>query len=103
MTGEAKRNCNHGEMLQAALETGRAFGGGWRKQENKLSLCLGIVGKQQLPYSKLNILLFFHTKNTPLLFQVVLGCVTVLNDSLQNCKIEFFMLCWYTMWLFLTW
>lgn len=103
MTSEAKRNYNNGGMLQAALKTGKAFGGGWRKQENKLSLCLGIVGKQQSPYSKLNILLFFHTKNTPPLLAAVLGLVTVSNDSLQNCKIEFFMLCWYTMWLFLKW
>lgn len=78
-------------MLQEALKTGRAFGGGWRKQENKLSLCLGIVGKQQLSYSKVNILVFLHIKNTPPLLAAVLGPLAVLHDSLQNCEIESFM------------
>lgn len=103
MTGEAKGNYNHGENLQEALKTGRAFGGRWRKQENKLNLCLGNVGKQRLSYSKVNILLFLHTKNTPPLLEAALGPSAVLHDSLQNCEIEFFMLCWYTMWLFLKW
>lgn len=102
MTDEAKAS-NHREMLEETLKTGRAFGGGWRKQENKLSLCLEIVGKQQLSYSKVNILLFLHTENTPPLLEAVLEPLAVLHDSLQNCEIEFSVPCWYTVWLFLNW
>lgn len=55
MTGYVKGNYTNGEMLQEALKTVRAFGGGLRKLENKLSLCLGIAGKQQLSSSNVNI------------------------------------------------
>lgn len=88
MTSEAKGNYNNGEKLQEALKTGRTFGGGWRKQENKLSLCLGIVGKQQLSYSKANILLFLHTKNTPTLLEAALRPLAVLHDSCKTARLS---------------
>lgn len=54
MTSFIKGNYTNGDMLQEALKTGRAFEGGWRKLENKLSVCLGVAGKQ-LSYSNVNI------------------------------------------------
>lgn len=55
MTCYVKGNYTKGEKLQEALKTVRAFEGGLRKLENKLSLCLGIAGKQQLSSSNVNI------------------------------------------------
>lgn len=55
MTSFVKGNYTNRDMLQEALKTGRAFEGGWRKLENKLSVCLGVAGKQQLSYSNVNI------------------------------------------------
>lgn len=77
MTGEEKGNDNDGGILQEALKTGRAFGGRWRKWDNELSLCLGIVGKQQFAYLKVNVLLLIHTKNTSPSFETVLEPLAV--------------------------
>jgi len=56
---------------------------------------LGNVGKQRLSCSKVNISLFFHTKNTPPLLETVSGPLAVLHDSLQNCETGLFMLIYY--------
>lgn len=100
MTDYVKGNCTNGEMLQEALKTGRAFGGGWRKLENKLGLCLGIAGKQQFSHSNVNIFFIIARMHH---LEALLGYFTVLYGSMQNCKIEFFIPCWYIMWLFLKW
>lgn len=105
MTGEVEGNYNNGEMLQEALKTGRAFGRGWRKLENKPSQCLGVAIKQQFSYS--NVSIFFiipriHHLYLKHCWDTLLSCmaacriarlsslcyVDILCDCFSNGKIE---------------